>query len=279
MTQIIRMLISGCAFISLLVAFPRASFAQNVQGGDPVLAFPEQRTAGDPAAIDRGKQLYSGNCTFCHGSDGRGGETGPNLLRSEILLSDQNGETLAPVVQNGRPDKGMPKFDLSAVNVSDLAAFLHSLRVSSRALNLPPLNILVGDASAGKAFFDGPGKCGSCHSITGDLAGIGKRDPKEIQNAFVSGGKFLPRGETSKIPPSKVRVTLDSGEVIEGTLSSVDDFDVSLTDANENHRAFARNGNDPKVEITNPVQAHLDMLKVLTDEQVHNMTAYLATLK
>jgi mono/diheme cytochrome c family protein len=221
------------------------------------------------------------NCSFCHGSDARGGEGGPNLLRSSLVMNDQNGEAIAVVVQNGRPDRGMPKFDMSTQNVSDIAAFIHSFRVAGydASRDIPP-NIVVGDAKAGEAFFNGAGKCGTCHSVTGDLAGIGaKYEPKVLQNAMVAGGVSGRGAAPANAPPTTVKVTLPTGEVVEGKLDRVDDFDVSLVEANGAHRTFRRNGDVPKVEIKNPLQAHLTMLSTFTDDQIHNLTAYLVTLK
>src|SRR5437868_2262795 len=89
-------------------------------------AYP-QRAPAAPAALERGKALYGVNCNFCHGSDARGGEGGPNLLRSELVLNDQNGELIAPVVQNGRGE--MPKINLTTAQVSEVAAYIHSFKV------------------------------------------------------------------------------------------------------------------------------------------------------
>jgi mono/diheme cytochrome c family protein len=252
-------------------------------GGGFANAYPQHAQA-DQAAIDRGKALFGVNCSFCHGSDARGGEGGPNLLRSQLVMNDQNGELMAPVVQNGRPGTAMPKFDLTTAQVSDIAAFVHSFRVAGydASRDIPP-NILVGNAQAGEAFFNGPGKCSTCHSVTGDLAGIGaKMEPKLLQNAIVSGragrGGF---GAASASPATQVTatVTLASGKVVEGKLDHLDDFLVSVTDADGNHLSFARNGDVPKVVVHNPLQAHLDMLPKLTDDEIHNLTAYLVTLK
>jgi mono/diheme cytochrome c family protein len=124
--------------------------------------------------IARGQALYGVNCQFCHGSDARGGEGGPNLLRSELVLNDQNGELIAPVVQNGRIDQGMPKFPMTNAQVADIAAFLHNFRVAGYdASRMKPPTILVGDPAAGEAYFKT--KCASCHSVTGDLKGIGAK--------------------------------------------------------------------------------------------------------
>ena len=250
-------------------------------GGGYANAFP-QHAQSDPEAVARGQQLFGVNCSFCHGSDARGGEGGPNLLRSQLVMTDQGGEAIAVVVQNGRPDRGMPKFDLTNQNVSDIAAYIHSFRVAGydNSRDIPP-SIVVGDAKAGEAYFNGSGQCSTCHSVTGDLAGIGsKLEPKALQNALVA-GRAGGRGSAAPIPvpPSTVKVTLAQGQVVEGKLDRVDDFSVSLIEANGTHRSFARNGNVPKVEISDPLQAHLKLLSKYTDDDIHNLTAYLVTLK
>ena len=249
------------------------------RGGGGGAAYPQHAQA-DPAAIARGKALFGVNCTFCHGSDARGGEGGPNLIRAQVVMDDQKGELIAQVVQNGRPDKGMPKFDLTNDNVSDIAAYIHSIPSSGHdAVRDAPASILVGDAKAGQTFFNGAGNCNSCHSVTGDLAGIGSKfEPKALQNALVSGGGGG-RGAAASAPKMSVKVTLPTGEVVQGTLDRIDDFDVSLVEANGNHRSFRRNGDVPKVEVNNPLQAHLNMLGKITDDQIHNLTAYLVTVK
>src|SRR5437763_5400844 len=140
------------------------------------------RPPEDPAAVERGKALYGVNCQFCHGADTRGGDSGPSLLRSGIVLDDQHGELIAPVVQNGRPDRGMPKFAFSKEQVADVAAFLHTFRAAGydESRQRPP-NIVVGDAKAGEAFFNA--HCASCRSVSGDLRGIAAKisDPPTLQ--------------------------------------------------------------------------------------------------
>jgi cytochrome c oxidase cbb3-type subunit III len=252
------------------------------RGGGFGSAYPQHEQA-PPEKIAAGKTLYDINCSFCHGADARGGEGGPNLLRSEMVMDDQNGEMIAPVVQNGRPDTAMQKFDLSADQVSEIAAYIHSFRVSSRDVGrMVPTNILVGDAKAGEAFFNGPGKCNTCHSVTGDLAGIGaKMQPKQLQNALVSGraggGGFGAPAEGG--PKTTVTVALVNGKTVEGTLDNLDDFVVSLTDANHNRLTYNRSSEVKSVTVHNPLQAHIDMLPNWTDDDIHNMTAYLVTLK
>ena len=249
-------------------------------GGGFGAAFP-QHAAGDPAAIERGKALYGVNCNFCHGSDARGGEGGPNLLRSELVLNDQKGELIAPVVQNGRGE--MPKLGLTADQISDVAAYIHSFRVSGYdASRMTPPNILVGDAKAGEAAFQR--KCASCHSVSGDLKGFASKftDPKTLQNTFImpgGGGRGGRGGPATTIKPTTVTVTASNGQKTEGWLVRIDDFIVTLIDADGMQRTFRRDGDNPKVEIHDPLKPHRDMLPTYTDKEIHDLTAYLETLK
>jgi cytochrome c oxidase cbb3-type subunit 3 len=241
------------------------------------------RAAADPAVVQRGRQIFSANCSFCHGSDARGGEGGPNLIRSELVLNDKNGELIATVVQNGRPDKGMPKFDLSLEEIASIAAFIHSMPVGGRAETTGVVDPLVGDAKAGEAYFNGPGKCAGCHSVSGDLTGIGAKytDVRALQGAMLSGGAAVTQGYAG-LPASArktVTVTLQSGETVKGQLDQIDDFIVALTDSDGNYHSYVRHGDSPKVTISNPLQPHFDMLRNFKDEDIHNLTAYLVTLK
>lgn len=246
------------------------------RGGPPV--FPD-RPPADPSVVAHGEQLFGLNCSFCHGPDARGGEGGPNLLRDQVVMDDKNGELIAPVLQNGIPDKGMPKFaTLTPSEIQAISAFVHSLGLGRGGPPMP-VDPVVGDAAAGKAFFTGSGKCALCHSVTGDLAGIGaKYDPRTLQGKFLlpSGGRGA---SPTNIPPTTVTVTLPTGQRVEGTLAMIDEFSVSLTTVDGTHRSFVRNGETPKVEVHDPLQAHKDILRKYTDEQIHNLTAYLVTLK
>jgi cytochrome c oxidase cbb3-type subunit 3 len=247
-----------------------------------------QRAPDDPAVVARGKTLYSVQCGFCHGSDARGGENnGPNLLRSEIVLQDQKGEKIAPVVQNGRPDRGMPKFDLTTAQVADIAAYIHSFKVGGYDISrMTPPSIVVGDAKAGQTYF--ASTCAKCHSITGDLKGIGGRfsDAKMLQQTWLLPGSagrnpFGGPGATNgvKLSPTTVTVTLPSGEKVTGRLKRIDDFIVSMTLEDGTHRSFTRDGDTPKVEINDPLKPHKDLLRTYSDKNIHDLTAYLVTLK
>jgi mono/diheme cytochrome c family protein len=246
-----------------------------------------QRAPADHDAIARGKTLYGVACAFCHGSDARGGETGPNLLRSQLVLNDQDAELITPVVQNGRPEKGMPRMDLTAAQVKDIATFVHSFRVGGydESRMVPP-SILVGDAKAGASYFTAT--CAGCHSLTGDLKAVGARfpDAKVLQQTWLMpgagrgfGGFGGGGGGGVTVSPTTVTVTLPSGEKVEGRLGRIDDFSVTLTTGDGAFRSFRRTGDTPSVVVKDPLQPHKDLLPKYTDKDIHDLTAYLVTVK
>src|SRR5256884_3920891 len=243
------------------------------------------RPPAPPEQVAHGQQVFRSNCSFCHGSDARGGETGPNLVRAQLVLADQQGELITPIVQNGLPAQGMPKFSLSAADIVAIAAWLHSQPLSDRGTP-SMLHILVGNVKEGEAYFNGAGDCAQCHSVTGDLAAIGARhEPKTIQNLIVSGGGGRSFGRRSagaaapKVPPTTVTVTLPSGQTITGDLDHISAFVVALRTPDGTYRSFARHDAIPKVVVTNPLQRHIDMLSQWRDSDIPNLTAYLLTLE
>ena len=179
----------------------------------------------------------------------------------------------------------MPKFDMSLAQVSDMAAYIHSFKVGGYDISRKrPPSILVGDANAGKAYFTA--KCASCHSVTGDLQGFGARisDPLTLQQTWImpqTGGRTRPGGTVApvKVPPTTVTVTLPGGETAEGRLDRIDDFIVSLTDSEGRHRTFSRDADTPKVEVHDPLEPHRSLLPVYADKDIHDLTAYLVTVK
>ena len=249
----------------------------------------QQRSPADPAVIERGRALYAGACGACHGVDARGGQLGgPNLLRSQLVLNDQNGELILPVVRNGRPGTIMAPMPMSAEDVTAIAAYLHSLQAQGDAQGAPPpgppveLNILVGSARAGEKFF--AANCSSCHSASGDLAGLASRvaEPKALQNLWVSGGRTTGRGPGRRRAATggvTAIVTRPGGERIEGALVRMDNFLVTVALPDGTTRSVRRRGDQPAVEIRDPLEKHRELLAVLTDTNMHDVTAYLATFK
>ena len=222
----------------------------------------------DPEAAKRGEAAFEQACGFCHGANAKGAE-GPDLLRSALVLHDDKGEVIGRFLKTGRPDKGMPAFpNMTPDQAYDIAEFLH-MRVEAAAnrFGYKLQNIVTGDAKAGEEYFDS--HCKSCHSATGDLAHIGKTDPADLQTLFL----YPDRG-ASKVTAT---VTLPSGEKVTGTLKRIDDFDVSILDPNGDYRSFARNS--IKLALKDPLEAHRELLGKYTDADMHNVLAYLVTLK
>jgi mono/diheme cytochrome c family protein len=229
----------------------------------------------DPAVAARGEKLYAASCAFCHGTDARGAG-GPSLMRSDVVLHDDRGELIGPILRNGRPEKGMPPSPgLTADQIAEIAEYLHLLveRAANRGLYASVFSndIVTGDARAGEAFFKA--NCGSCHSPTGDLAHVGsKYQPTNLQNRWL-----MPSGGRGRGGQATATVTLPSGERVSGTIRRLDDFDVSLVDAGGAYHSWPRDR--VKVEVADPRKAHRELLAKYTDADVHNVTAYLVSLK
>lgn len=267
------------------------------RGGGRAVFPAQQRELADPAVIARGKTIYEITCRACHGPDLRGGDMGgPNLLRSQLVLNDQHGELILPVVRNGRQNPGMPPMPALPLPDDDakaVAEYIHSVAATMRGQGAPPpgeepeLDILVGDAKAGEAYFQS--KCASCHSPTGDLKGIASRitSPMQLQNLWVAGGGGrggrgfgTPAAAGASVPrPVTVTVTTPAGQKTTGRLVRIDDFVVVLAGEDGMQRSFRREGDVPKVEIDDPLETHKKLLTVYTDKDMHDVTAYLVTLK
>jgi len=236
----------------------------------------------DPAAVERGRQLFAPTCGFCHGPDAHG-RSGPDLVRSSIVLHDIKGNLIGQVIRNGRPQQGMPAISLSPEQITDIAAFLHSkTHGAANRFTYVITGLLTGDAKAGEAFFNGAGKCTTCHSPKTDLAHIAsKYDPVELQSRFLSPpSPDYPESFTGKSKPRaaiEVTVKLPSGDSISGTLVDLDAFDVALIDTNGWYRSYSRA--HVQLAVTDPLRFHREMLPKYQDRDMHNMLAYLETLK
>jgi cytochrome c oxidase cbb3-type subunit 3 len=232
--------------------------------------------APDPLAVQRGQQSFVANCGFCHGSTGKGGNNGPDLVRSVLVLDDEgSGTQVGPVILEGRPAKGMPKFAMNREQIKDICAFLLSLSHAAIVRgDYKILNVVTGDPKAGMAYFNA--RCGACHSPTGDLAHIaGKYEPPALQARFL-----YPKARLSARAQITARVTLRSGDSFSGTLSSIDDFSVALIDASGQYRSWLFDVESGiKVALTDPLAGHEQLLKSYTDADMHNVVAYLETLR
>jgi cytochrome c oxidase cbb3-type subunit III len=261
----------------------------------PPPAFPGQmRPPGDPAVVDRGRQLFDIHCRACHGADLRGGDLGgPNLLRSPIVLGDQAGEAIGPVIRDGRAPEGggrpMPPLPLPDGDLTAVAEYIHSVIRTAQPQGAPPagavrpeLNLLVGDARKGRRYFEA--HCASCHSPGGDLAGIGTRltDIEQLQNSWVSGRRISAPAAATPPRRAQVKVVMKDGATVSGTLERLDEFGVSLRDAGGSYRSYALRGataTAASVVVDDPMEGHRKLWVKLTNDDMHDVTAYLATLK
>jgi cytochrome c oxidase cbb3-type subunit III len=239
----------------------------------------------DPAAADRGRKTYAAECVTCHGPSARGTERGANLVRSQIVLRDRYGNSIGPLLKKGHPmQTGAPSASLTDAQITDLSHFIwqrinDTLRGSAV---FEPGDVLVGDARAGEAYFNGEGRCASCHSPAGDLAGYGKRfQPVEIQQRFVfpntAAGRGRGRGASSRQQVT-VAVTTPDGTTVSGPLVSMDDFHVAMRDSTGAYRSWPRTPG-MKIVRTEPLAAHVELLDRLTDKAMHDVVAYLESLK
>jgi mono/diheme cytochrome c family protein len=247
-----------------LIVLVVGSFCQHAFGQ----AGPYVRQDVDLAAADRGKRVYTQFCINCHGASAKGTEQGPDLIRSPLVLRDRLGDQIGPALK----ELANHKADLTKAQVTDLTHFFKD-QIEATAKNRNPErppNVLTGDLEAGRAYFNGAGKCNTCHSPSGDLAGVGnKYSPVDLQQRFL-----FPR----RSKPIQVTVTPSGGQPITGTLERIDDFSVALRDSSGEYRAFSRGAN-VKVDVNDPLATHSQMLDVYTDQDMHNVVRYLESLK
>jgi cytochrome c oxidase cbb3-type subunit III len=235
----------------------------------------------DSAAVERGRKSFEATCAFCHGPDARG-RSGPDLVRSPVVLRDVKGDQIGQVIRNGRPQKGMPAFALAQSQIEDIAAFLHSrTHLAANRFTYVISGLITGNAAAGKAYFEGAGRCNTCHWPTKDLAHIAsKYDAAELQSRFLSPPAPEDRELIQGAKPAaatQVTLKLPSGESISGTLLQLDAFDVALIDQAGWYRSYPRAG--AVVSIRNPLEVHRQLLPKYSDTMMHDMLAYLETLK
>lgn len=246
-------------------------------------AGPDDQQVVDVAAAERGKALYESDCASCHGPQARGSSNGPDLVRSVVVLHDRYGDTLGPFLKTNHPlpnDRHLPS--LAENQIKDLSNFLHQQFADT--LRTGPftkvINVSTGNAHAGAAYFNGPGGCKQCHSPTGDLAGVAsKYDSATLQQRFLF-PRAIGFGRRGIAPtkPVNVTVTPSNGASVSGTLVHLDDFSVSLRDGSGNYHSWTRTP-DLKVEKKDPYAAHDELLDKYTDRDIHNVVAYLETLK
>jgi len=261
------------AFLAGFLAAQQPSGASG-RGGRPAIP------PIDTAIADRGQLVYAASCASCHGPDTRGTVLGVDLVRAFTVRLDPTGAQLGPFLASGHKNNSVPPISLTGAQVSDLAMYFRvriDFATSGRG-NVAP-NIMVGNAKDGETYFNGEGKCSTCHSVTGDLKGIGSRySATMLQNRIV-----LPRGRGPAgrgDPPEPARtltITLADGSTLSGTLVTISDFLVTYRDSSGVPHTVTRNGDVPKVTVHDTLEAHIDNMRRMTTKQMQDLTAYLVT--
>jgi len=254
--------------------------------GDALGAYDRQVT--DPAAADRGRALYAAECVDCHGPTARGSETGANLVRSNVVLKDRAGSELGPFLRKGHPlQSKKSSADLTSAQVADLSHFL-TQRVDDALKRSPTgINKVTGDVAAGKAFFNGDGKCGTCHALTEGsprtLFGISAKYPDSVnlqQAMLFPGAGRGGRGRGGAASPTTVTITVTppGQPAVTGTIVQLDDFDVQLREPDGTIHKWSRT---PALKVVkhDPLAAHHELLDRLTNNNVHDLVVYLETVK
>jgi mono/diheme cytochrome c family protein len=229
-------------------------------------AGPYQRQEVNAAAATRGRAVYTQHCINCHGALAKGTEEAPDLIRSALVLRDRLGNELGPALKRLAGHKR----DLSNPQVVDLTHFKDQIEKTAKNRNPErPPNVLTGNAPAGRVFFGA--KCAGCHSVTGDLAAIGRRfkDAVDLQQRVM----FPPRTK-----PIQVTVTIPGSAPVTGDLVRIDDFDVALKTAAGEQKSWTRT-RDLRVEVKDPLQPHRDLLDQYTDKDMHDVVRYLESIK
>jgi cytochrome c oxidase cbb3-type subunit 3 len=235
--------------------------------------------------VSPGETLFQSTCGFCHGRDATGGAAGPDLTDSDLVAQDRGGNKIGPVIRNGRPDRGMPAFPLSDPDLKAVVDYIHARKTEidknpGRRRKVSIADLSTGTADAGRQYFAGAGGCAACHSPSGDLAGIGARyRGLALLQRFLyptSGNAAVAAGEKPKPSPVRITVTLASGETVSGPQVFRDEFTIALRDADGWFRSWPRAA--VTVTIADPLQAHADQLGKYTDDDIHNLFAYLQTL-
>ena len=245
----------------------------HTEGKQSAYARPDSESVDPSEQAKSGGALFQQNCAFCHGRDAAGGETGPDLTRSKLVAQDVAGDKISEVLRQGRPAKGMPPFTFSATEVAELVAFIHEQRSQAKLHNgdrrgVDVADLQTGNVAAGKQYFNGAGGCASCHSPTKDLAGIATRyEGLELEERMLY-------PDDAK---STVTVTLPTGKTLQGTLAYQDEFTLGIEDANGNYRSWPVNS--VRYSVSSPADAHVALFPKYTDADIHNLMAYLQTLR
>jgi alcohol dehydrogenase (cytochrome c) len=211
--------------------------------------------AGNAAAIDAGRQLYSSVCQACHGANARG-DRGPALTGA--LRHGNTDNEIFRNIRGGIQGTQMPAFgQFSADQIWQVMAYVRGLSGGSAAET-------VGDAIAGQAVFEGKGTCRTCH--LNDLAGIGMKSAEELRSAVVNPGQ-----------QPRVTIRTRDGHEFRGLRRNDDSFSIQIRDDLGALRSFAKS-ETTGIQVDARSVMPADYGKRLTPAEIADVVAYLKTL-
>jgi len=267
----------------LAAAIPIICAAAMATGAVSVHAAARQDAqAAKPEEQSPGKQLFEERCSTCHGLDA-GGAMGPNIQGIPFRLG---ADPVKAIIKNGLGGGGgMPAFagQLDDAQIQQIVDYLLTLQRKDSAP-------ITGDPAKGKEVYDANG-CASCHMIAGqggdagpELTTVGSlRGTGYLRSAVLYPGTDLPQEHVfvesgGQLDYLFIHLVTKDGKAYDGTRVVEDSFRIVIKDAKGNFLSF-RKADLRELQKETGKSVMPSVKGKLSDEQVNDLVAYLASLK